>query len=176
MGDGKEMPRLYRYVGPHEIRKRVEGMPPGAAIRSAADLAAFVETSGASPIAGGLVPLTFVVMGDGELRVALRGSEHVACAGGAEVLTAGELFVARDLPGEVRIEEASNQSTGFCPEPTSWPALAIALDRANVRHPGRFTQEIVFRRCTMCNERNLVKEDWFVCALCDAPLPAEWNF
>ena len=170
------MPRLYRYVGPHEIRKRVSGMPPGSVVRSTADLAAFLETPGASPITGGLVPLTFVVLGGGELRVALRGTEHVACAGGAEMLTAGELFVARDVGGEPRIEEASNQSTGYCPEPTSWSALGIALDRAGVRHPGRFTQELIFRRCTKCNQRNLVKEDWFVCALCDATLPDEWNF
>ncbi len=170
------MPRLYRYVGPDEIRRRVEGMPPGAVVRSVADLAAFLEASGASPIAGGLVPLTFVVTAGGELRVALRGSEHVACAGGDDVLTAGELFVARNATGQVRIEEASNQSTGYCPEPTSWPALAAALDRAGVLHPGGFTQEIVFRRCTKCHERNLVKEDWLVCALCDAPLPPAWNF
>lgn len=72
--------------------------------------------------------------------------------------------------------EVSNQSTGFCPEPESWPAVAAALDRIGVRHPGRFTTEVVFRRCEKCGERNVVKDDWFACGLCGAELPMGWNF
>jgi hypothetical protein len=71
---------------------------------------------------------------------------------------------------------ASNQSTGYCPDPDCWPAVAAALDRAGIPHPGRFTVEVIFRRCPSCGERNLVKDDWFVCALCEAELPREWNF
>jgi hypothetical protein len=41
--------------------------------------------------------------------------------------------------------------------------------------PPAFTHAVVFRRCPRCGERNLVKEDWFVCVFCDAELPAEWN-
>jgi hypothetical protein len=70
----------------------------------------------------------------------------------------------------------TNQSTGYCPEPESWPAVATALDRIGVAHPGRFTQEIVFRRCTACGERNVVKDGWYVCGSCGADLPADWNF
>ena len=72
--------------------------------------------------------------------------------------------------------EVSNQSTGYCPEPESWPAVAAALGRIGVRHPGQFTTEVVFRRCVKCGERNVVKGGWFVCGVCEAELPQQWNF
>jgi hypothetical protein len=37
-------------------------------------------------------------------------------------------------------------------------------------------QEIMFRRCEKCGERNVVKEGWFVCGVCRTDLPAKWNF
>jgi hypothetical protein len=58
----------------------------------------------------------------------------------------------------------------------SWPAVAAALDRIGVAHLGRFTTEVVFRRCERCGERNVVKDGWFVCAMCGADLPVGWNF
>ena len=70
----------------------------------------------------------------------------------------------------------SNQSTGFCPEPESWPAVATALDRIGVANPGRFTTEVVFRRCEKCDELGVVQDGWFVCGVCGADLPAKWNF
>jgi hypothetical protein len=91
------------------------------------------------------------------------------------VLSAGELyFLVRDEG--VEVAEASNQSTGYCPEPASWPAVAAALERIGVAHPGRFTVEVVFRRCETCGERNVVKDGWFVCGVYGAELPGEWNF
>ncbi|CAM5508234.1 hypothetical protein STANM309S_03657 [Streptomyces tanashiensis] len=41
-------------------------------------------------------PFTFVVGTDGILRLAPRRSEHVACAGGAMVLSAGEIGFVRE--------------------------------------------------------------------------------
>ncbi|MDH6465317.1 transcription initiation factor TFIIIB Brf1 subunit/transcription initiation factor TFIIB [Micromonospora sp. A200] len=35
---------------------------------------------------------------------------------------------------------------------------------------------MTFRRCTACGERNIVRDDDFVCALCDGVLPPNWNF
>jgi hypothetical protein len=159
---------IYAYVGPDEIRARVA--PSGAPIGSVAELEAWVAANG-DERDGSTVPATFTVIEDGTLRIAPRRSEHVACAGGGAVLAAGELFLgAREVVG------ASNQSTGYCPDPDCWPAVAAALDRAGIPHPGRFTVEVIFRRCPSCGERNLVKDDWFVCALCEAELPREWNF
>jgi hypothetical protein len=73
----------------------------------------------------------------------------------------------------VQVAEAWNRSTEFCSEPESWPAVAAALDRVGVAHPGRFTTEVVFRRCERCGERNVVKDGWF---LCGVGVPAGWNF
>jgi hypothetical protein len=160
--------RIYAYVGPDEIRAHVA--PIGTAITSLADLRAWVGAH-AGDREYGVVPATFTVTTDGVLRIAPRRSEHVACAGGGPVLAAGELFLT-----PTAIDGASNQSTGFCPEPACWAALAAALDRAGIPHPGRFTIEITFRRCPECGERNLVKDDHYACAICDAELPREWNF
>ena len=71
--------------------------------------------------------------------------------------------------------EVSNQSTGYCPEPESWPAVARALAFLGTDAPPGYTTVFIFRRCTACGQINLVKEDWFYCAVCQAPLPAEWN-
>jgi hypothetical protein len=155
------MPKVYAYVGPAEIKLRVAEDPPGTPI-----LASTVPLD---------EPLTYVVTLDGILRVAHRRSEHVACAGGGEVLAAGEL-VAERVAGGVRIAEISNQSTGYCPEPECWPEVARALDAAGIAHAGRFTAPVVFRRCDACGERNLVKDEWFECAICGAELSRVWNF
>jgi hypothetical protein len=169
------MSRLYHYVGPAGIRARVADIPAGTPIRSAADLLAWARAVSERPRSGDLVAATFVIDAGGDLLLADRRSEHVACAGGAPVLSAGELFfLVRD--DGVEVVDASNQSTGYCPEPASWPAVAAALDHIGVAHPGRFTVEVVFRRCETCGERNVVKDGWFVCGVCGAELLGEWNF
>jgi hypothetical protein len=167
------MTRLYDYVGPGEIRFRSAGRPSGTKVGSARELAAWVHSAEeAGP--DGLVAATFVIDAGGWWLLADRRSEHVACAGGGPALSAGEMFFR--LGEGVEVAEVSNQSTGFCPEPESWPAVAAALDRIGVAHPGRFTTEVVFRRCEKCGERNVVKDGWFVCGLCGADLPPQWNF
>jgi len=167
--------KLYTYVGPANIRARAATSPPGQNILSVHDLEGWIHQTGQRPNQEGVIVVTFVVDEQGDLRVADRGSEHVACSGGRPVLSAGEMFLTRTKTGW-RVEEVSNQSTGFCPEPESWPAVASALDRVGISHPGRFTLEIILRRCLACGERNIVKDGWFVCGLCGADLPAEWNF
>jgi hypothetical protein len=109
------------------------------------------------------------------LRLAPRRSEHVACAGGGPVLSAGEISFERG-PDGWEVTSATNQSTGYCPEGSSWPVVGRALDRIGVPHPGRFTDEFTFRRCPRCRERNLVRDGDFTCVICDAGLPASWNF
>lgn len=169
------MPKLYHYVGPAEIAARLVGRSGGTRIGSGADLARWCAATGQTSGRTGLIAVTFVIDADGELLVADRHSEHVACAGGGPVRAAGEMFLSVGA-GRAEVTEVSNQSTGFCPEPESWPTVAAALDRSAVPHPGRFTTEITFRRCAACGERNAVKDGWFVCALCGADLPTEWNF
>jgi hypothetical protein len=76
---------------------------------------------------------------------------------------------------QLEVIEASNQSTGYCPEPESWPHVALALDRIPLHHPGGFTLEIIFRRCTSCGQVNIVKDGWLVCLFCGKDLPTQWN-
>ncbi|MFC4053982.1 hypothetical protein ACFOY4_30175 [Actinomadura syzygii] len=165
------MPAEYEYVGPSEILAAVRAGSEGVRIASGGDFAVWVAARGEDELAE---PFTFVVGLDGVLRLAPRRSEHVACAGGRPVLSAGEIsFVLGD--GRPRVDEISNQSTGYCPDPASWPAVGEALDRAGLPHPGQFTDSIIFRRCPECGERNLVKEGHFFCAVCGAELPSTWN-
>lgn len=161
------MSRLYEYVGPDEILAAVHG-PAGVAVRTRDDLGDWVRAQheGASVVA------TFVLDEQHTLRVAPRRSEHVGCAGGGRVYAAGELTATTN--GEVI--EISNQSTGYCPEPACWSVLREALDRAGIVHPGSWTAEFLFRRCEACGQRCLVKDEWFVCDVCDGPLPKRWNF
>lgn len=169
------MTRLYPYVGPADIKARIAGRPTGTSIKSVADLLAWIHGTGQYRGSDGLVPATFVIDDGGQLLLADRRSEHVACAGGGPVLSAGEMFF-RANDDDIELADVSNQSTGFCPEPESWLAVAFALDRIGLAHPDRFTQEVIFRRCERCGERNVVKEGWYVCGLCGAELPAQWNF
>lgn len=162
--------RLHAYVGPAAIRERPRG-EPGAPIASLSDLSAWLQ---AEPDALG-EGATYVVDRHGRLRLAPRRSEHVDCAGGDAVLAAGELRFARAGDRFV-VREVSNQSTGYCPDPDCWPAVAAALTAAGLVAPPGFTRAFVFRRCPRCDQINLVKEDWFVCAACDADLPRAWNF
>lgn len=119
-------------------------------------------------------PFTFVVDGGGWLLLAPRRSEHVVCAGGEPVLGAGEVGFAWEA-GRWAVTVVSNQSTGYCPDLSSWPAVARALDRAGLARPDGFTHPVVFRRCPGCRELNIVRENDFVCVFCGGDLPAEWN-
>lgn len=169
------MSRSYQYVGPTAVAARVAGHSAGTAIAQSTDVIAFANRVG-RPRRGKLFAVTFVVDLKGRLLIADRHSEHVACAGGSDVLSAGEMFFALDDDDDVWVEEVSNQSTGYCPEPESWAAVGAALDRAGLEHPGGFTTACLFRRCEACASRNIVKDGWFHCDLCGASLPEHWNF
>jgi hypothetical protein len=121
----------------------------------------------------GLITATFVIDSKAKLRLADRRSEHVVCAGGQPVCAAGEMTVDT---ASLAVVEVTNQSVGYCPEPESWPTVAAALDNIGVEHPGNYTTSLIFRRCPKCGETNIVKDNWFKCAVCAAKLPDEWNY
>lgn len=73
------------------------------------------------------------------------------------------------------VTQISNQSTGYCPEPTSWATVAPALDRAGLPVPDDFTDVFGFRRCPDCGQINIVKDDHYACGVCGSRLPARWN-
>jgi hypothetical protein len=151
---------VYAYTGPPELLAQVRPGVMGAPITSSADIDRMAPDG---------EPFTYVVDLDGTLRVAPRRSEHVACAGGRPVLAAGEIAFERP-DGGWEVAEVSNQSTGYCPDPVSWPEVARALDRAGIAHPDGFTATFVFRHCPGCGELNVVKDEYYVCAFCDGGL------
>ncbi|MFE3200552.1 hypothetical protein [Embleya sp. NPDC059237] len=163
--------RRYRYVGPPDLTALVRPDNEGRSIGSAADVDAWISARGPREACE---PFTFVVDVAGVLRLAPRRSEHVVCAGGREVLSAGEIAFRSDA-GRWVADEISNQSTGYCPDPGSWPAVADALTRAGIAHPGGFTHEVVFRRCSSCGQLHIVRDRHYVCAVCDEALPHAWN-
>jgi hypothetical protein len=155
------MSRSYAYVGPERIREAARSEPPGLRLDGPEAVQRFLATNPDARITGA----TFTVDLDGWLLVAPRRSEHVACASGARVLAAGEMIFS-----EGRVVSVTNQSTGYCPDPACWPAMAEALARAGLPAPDGWTTAFVFRVCT-CGQVNLVKDGWFVCAVCGAGLP-----
>jgi hypothetical protein len=163
--------RRYRYVGPAEIRDRATAVTSGAAVRTAADFARWIADTAAHELAE---PFTYVVDVEGTLRLAPRRSEHIACAGGDDVLAAGEIVFERSGE-EWLVSHVSNQSTGYCPDVTCWPVVALALDRAELRRPASFTTPFVFRVCVYCLAINIVKDDDYTCCVCTESLPERWN-
>jgi hypothetical protein len=114
----------YRYLGPAELRALVRPGGEGRAIRSLADFKDWVSARSQEELGE---PFTFVIDMDGVLRLAPRRSEHVVCAGGGQVLSAGEMSFDRPA-GRWAAIEVSNQSTGYRPtaahgrrSPTRWP-------------------------------------------------------
>jgi hypothetical protein len=150
--------RLYQYIGPEEIRVRSQHKAGGRKISTQSDLKQWTNEQANQSAANGLIAATFVVNSAGILLLADRHSEHVACASGDPVLSAGELFLTDTAP--IGVEEISNLSTGYCPEPCSWSAVANALDLAEIPHPGRFSPAFQFRRCPKCGQRNLIKDNF----------------
>ena len=123
------------------------------------------------------VPRAYAYVGPEEIRRRVAAQpKGVGLREWQPVLSAGEIFLASDDNGCIYVSEISNQSTGYCPEPESWPAVARALDTSNVPHPGGFTTVCVFRRCIACGQRNLVKDEHSFCDICGVVLPREWNF
>lgn len=164
----------YEYVGRKEIRKSVEGQASGLLVSNCNDILRWLRETGQPVTSDRKITATFVVDQEGALRLAHRRSEHVACAGGRAVLSAGEMTFSLET-SELRISSVTNQSTGYCPPPSSWVHVAAALDRIGIRHPGGFTTEFIFRRCPRCRELGIVKDDWYVCEFCGSELPSAWN-
>ena len=164
----------YRYVGPPEFAEIGPEPPRRVRIAGAEDVRRWVRETVQSLDAANRVVATFVIDTEGALWLADRRSEHVQCARGQKVLAAGEMMFRLE-GSEVQVVEDTNQSTGYCPEPESWPAVAAALKAAGFRAPGGFTTEFLFRRCPDCGTLSLVKEGWFECAACGGPLPLAWN-
>jgi len=165
----------YRYVGPASILASLPIPSQRIQVTSAHDVQQWIESTRQPTENDGSVVATFIVDTSGVLWVSDRRSEHVLCAAGQNVLSAGEMSFVNDKP-HVYVESVTNQSTGYCPEPESWPIVAMALTDSQIEHPAFFTTAFIFRRCSVCQTTNIVKDLWFECAVCGATLSLHWNF
>ncbi len=169
------MRSMYSYVGPKRIADRVPHQPAGIRVESAEDVLRWVRQTGQELDSNRSVTATFIIDETGWLHIADRRSEHVACSSGRRVRSAGEItFTVK--ASDVIISWVTNQSTGFCPEPDSWPAVENALTRAGIGAPDGFIQAFDFRRCPRCGVINIIKDRVFECGVCFTSLPEEWNF
>lgn len=163
----------YQYVGPAEILSGFDGKPIGRRIINVQDIWQWIADT-TQEFTQQMLIATFIVNIKGGLMLSERHSEHVRCAGGAPVLSAGEItFLKRGK--EMEVVEISNQSTGYCPRPASWPALQKALAAIGMAYPEGFTQTYEFRYCSRCESINLIKEQVFICSVCDTALSLAWN-
>jgi len=158
---------MYEYVGSKGLAVESVGKTARTRIDNVDDVVYWMRISGV--VGAGERVATFIVDVAGRLWIADRHSEHVACADGQPVLSAGEMTFAIDRRG-VEVVGVSNQSLGYCPSIGSWPAVAAALDAINIRHPGQFTAAYVIVRCRACDTRNIVKDDVYECAVCGSAL------
>lgn len=167
--------RLYSYVGPPEIKAGVQRENHCRSLDCPADLVDWLAGSLSPGKSAKEVCVTYIVDAGGRLWIVDRHSEHVGCADGGEVQAAGELVFEVETEG-AKVAEASNQSTGYCPEPSCWKALAAELERLGLPAPQDFTASFIFRRCPACKAINVVKDEFYECDICGAQLPTEWNF
>jgi hypothetical protein len=169
--------RIYHYVGSEETRLSTINFPRGTIINSRPDLEQWIDNNSVDRTASYHHPIvaTFIIDLEGNILLADRHSEHVSCAAGEPVLSAGEIFIDRD-GGNLELSEITNQSTGYCPEIESWIHVESALKHLEISHPLGFTIEFIFRRCPSCSQINIVKNDLFACSVCNSTLPDRWNF
>lgn len=168
------IPRRYHYMGEQEILLRA-GSPPRFHIAAAADVRRWIAETAQQLSRDGEITATFIIDEDGQLWIADRHSEHVACARGEAVLAAGEITFALNNTG-LAVSAITNQSTGYCPEPSTWPIIDHALTQAALPHPDSFTSAYDFRRCDACGTTTIIKDNLFECAVCGSTLSKRWNF
>lgn len=163
----------YTYVGPDSLAHLAHSGSPRVRVNTQASIQQWVRDTKQVVDDDGCVFATFIVDTDGYLWIADRRSEHVSCARGHDVLSAGEILFR--LNDDVTVEYTTNQSTGYCPQPESWSAVVTALRDAGFEPPSEFSKPFHFRRCNACDSINIIKDNSFECAICGADLPRVWN-
>lgn len=169
------MKTLYKYLE-KEKTKLKSNIPSGRQlIESKVDIIEWLRKIGQITSKNKQITVTFIVDKSGKIWIADRNSEHVLCAKGEDILSAGEITFSL-INNKITVSDITNQSTGYCPEPDSWPEVANALKNVGLEHPDFFTSTFCFRFCYKCKSINIIKDEWFFCAVCNQPLSKSWNF
>lgn len=169
------MAKQYQYIGSQEIIDNLPEKSARVCVNSAKDILEWIKNSNQLPEYDACYVATFIISIDGKMWINDRHSEHVLCANGKNILSAGEITFEFD-GNTVKIVAISNQSTGYCPESNSWNSVAHALKSSKIPYPGDFTTKFIFRKCDNCGQKNIVKDEWYFCAVCDTSLSKAWNF
>ncbi len=161
----------YKFIGDKELLKLVKSELKGTLISSIADTYNWITKTNQKKDNNSEIIATFVIDTEAKLRINDRHSEHIVCANGEMVLSAGEITFEMYKNNVVQISQITNQSTGYCPSVGSWYAVKLTLDKTNIKFPEYFTTEFHFRICNKCNQINVIKENYFVCLNCENELP-----
>src|SRR5258708_1588742 len=109
------MTKSYRYVGPSRLFSPGSNQPSDRLhVQQARDVLDWIART-RQVLEKRSVIVTFIVDAEGDLWIDDRHSEHVACADGQPVLSAGEMTLL--VKGaQVSVAGVTNQSLGYCPE------------------------------------------------------------
>ena len=120
-----ETAKVYHYVGSPDLRNPGT-LPDRYRIASADDVFRWISESKQERQPDGGFVATFVIDTAHRLWIADRRSEHVHCSRFGDVLSAGEFYFTLEKRA-VYVASVTNQSTGYCPEQSSWPVVQAAL-------------------------------------------------
>lgn len=167
----------YNYIGPKQILQRVKPIYKGTIVKKSEDIFHWINEQNESAKIGDLTICTFVIDLNGNLLIANRHSEHVQCAFGKDVLSAGEISFLIEKQQQIFIESITNQSTGYCPAASSWAEVEKALQKIEgLNVPDGFEPSFVFSYCPNCQTRQIVKEAFYYCPSCEGELLSEEAF
>lgn len=171
------MPEFYEYIGPQEILEQIKPEFQGKRITTIQDIYHWISKHHNKPKIGKIVICTFIINLEGQLVIADRHSEHVQCALGEAVKSAGEISFLIEKQQQVSVEMITNQSTGYCPSANSWMAVELALENIEgLNVPNGFEPKFVFSYCPNCQTRQIVKEAFYYCPMCEQSLLNEVHF
>ena len=172
-----EFPKKYEYIGPKRILKRVVQEYMGLEISQKEDIEKWIKETNQKISKDQLIVATFVINKSGKLLISDRHSEHVQCANGENVLSAGEIGFEIENNKLQRVSFISNQSTGYCPSPKSWDKVEECLRKINdLEFPDYFNPKFIFSYCPNCKTLKIIKEDFYLCYRCDGELYDEATF
>lgn len=155
-------PTQYAFIGNKDLLNLVRPELEGYVIYSFSDIENWINTTKQKANKDNQVVATFIIDASGNLRINDRHSEHVVCACGRDVLSAGEITFELSKQ-KIFISQITNQSTGYCPSPASWSAVQKALEKIGIKHHTYFTTAFEFRVCKNCGWINIIKDAYFVC-------------
>ncbi len=160
----------YPYIGPISILQRIQEQHQGTLITSIQDIENWLKENNQRGDDYGNIVVTFVILPHYELRISDRHIEHVQCANGSEVLSAGEMTFAIDKKKVFSISQITNQSTGYCPAIESWQHVEKAIQTLDLPKPIQFEPAYLFSYCESCQSLKIIKDEDYFCYTCQVAL------